>query len=171
MQAKLRKMAQWVWEKKERMVFAIMVLFLCWRVYQVVYPPEVPEIQGVATPSASGQMDVPPVPPGGPEGPGGLAPPTRPLTARNPFWYYASPDSGTGDEDGPSVPIVLMGFQELPKGTFARLQVGSDKRARSYSEGSQFQTFVLTVINADDKYVEVVDQSNNESYTIELIEE
>ena len=165
MQQTLRKIGLWIWEKKERMVFAIMIIFLGWRVYQVVYPPPPEEIVNVATPSASGQMEVAQPPTGGGVAPPKEVPRTGPITGRNPFWYYAQASGGEDTGEGPSVEIVLLGFQDLPNGVYARMKVGVD-RARSLREGEQFQTFVLTRVAMDDGYVEVLDQSNNESYII-----
>lgn len=161
MQQNLRKIGLWIWEKKERMVFAIMVIFLGWRVYLVVYPPPVEDPPPFSTPSATGTMAVP-EPPTGTQIYDKPPPPTNVITGRNPFWYYAV-DTGTSDEEGPSVQIEIIEFLETPSGWLVRLRVGTD-RPRAYREGQKFQTFELRTIDPDEGYVEVYDEATTETY-------
>lgn len=40
---KLRKIGEWMWQNKERLVLAVLIAFFCYRLYGVVYPEKVDE--------------------------------------------------------------------------------------------------------------------------------
>jgi hypothetical protein len=152
---KIRKIGQWVWLNKERMVFLVMVIILCWRVYIVVKPPVPVDDVNPPQPSAQRQMDVPPLPPT--PDPRVTPPPTAPLKRVDPFWYWSSQVGEDTGEEG-DLGIELESILPTPTGPMARLKTKGG-RARAYREGEQFENYIVRRIDADAGEVEVYDES------------
>ena len=118
---KLRKIGSWFWYNKERMVLAVMVIVLAYRVYGIVYPPEsevwpripVPQTELPQTDEekqALGLPSSPPIPPTD-----GLPGPYTSLYEKNPFWYHAS-QAQTKDKEGVNAEdlnIELLDIQDV----------------------------------------------------------
>jgi hypothetical protein len=158
---KVRKFGQWLWNNKERMVFAIMVAVLAWRVYQVVNPAPPENAPTYAVPR-SGAVDVP-YPPDRPRPE--VAPPLRPLTRANPFWYHANPagSGADGEDEGPD--MVLDSIQMTPRGPIAMIKVSGD-RARKFEKGDKASTFEVLEIDPEGGVVIVYDESQGKQFEL-----
>ena len=146
-----------MWLNKERMVFVVMAIFLCFRVYKVLYPPKPEGLSTVfQSPTSTGKIGVETPDPRAPA----LPPPpaTPPLTRSNPFWYYAAPSTGSGSEEEGSTHLKLIGIQKTPKGPLARIS-SKGERARAYHEGEEFENYMVQKIDVDAGTVTVYDES------------
>lgn len=137
------------------MVLAIMVIFLCFRVYQVVQPP-LPPPGGVFQPPRN-QLppDVetpgsPPRLPGNPT-PGNWAD----LWRNNPFIYVSPGDSNrpNGNSDQ-ALDLEVLNFQEVSDGIW-RVRIRSASDRRWYSEGDAFEAYELLSIDPDTECIVV----------------
>ena len=156
---KARKIAIWLWENKERAVLGVMVVFLGYRLFLMINPPEPPPPPSPVRPSPSGEVAVPE-----PE----LTPPRpdRPsydrdaLVNRNPFWTNPYGRDVTAQrrreepEEAPAVEISLDRITEMPDGSYrARLSRG---RSRStVQEGETFAGYQVLSIDGEDGSVEL----------------
>jgi len=159
---KIRKIVALLWYSKERLVLVIMVCFLCYRVYEVMYPPE---DDGVAvTPSPpkplpeSNEMRaqlvgevLPPLVPPRPrvDGPEDVAS----LYRRHPFWVASSPGAPAGDAATETADIELLDIQTMGNRVRARLRTGTTRSW--YDEGAEFADYILEDIDPDARSVTV----------------
>ncbi len=138
------------------MVLAIMVIFLCFRVYQVVQPPPPPTGSKVFQPPRNElPPDVetpgtPPRMPGNPS-PGNWAD----LWLNNPFFYASA-----GGSAGPAgnldqvLDLEVLNFQETSDGNW-RVRIRSASRRGWYSEGDAFEAYELLSIDPDTECIVV----------------
>lgn len=163
---KVRKIAISLWENKERAVLGVMVIFLAYRGYVLINPPEPPEPPPPVRPSPTGEVEVPE-----PD----FSPPDveRPqydrdaLVRRNPFWtnpYRRDPAAEREQRERPERPeveITLDRITEMPDGSYrARLSRG---RSRStVEEGDTFQGYEVLRIDGEDGSVELYHEETRE---------
>ena len=161
---KLRKIGQWIWRNKERMVLVIMVGVLIYQVTAVVFPDEIPTPK-MHTPPTAGSI-VAPTPPVQPAPPP-LPPSMSALVSKNPFWVYGSTSTtnATGEEDAG---IQLVSLTKTPDGKWmARLRTKSTNN-RWYREGDSFETFVLRSIDGEGQAVVVYSEKLGKDVTLTL---
>jgi len=146
---RVRKIGEWIWRNKERMVLAIMVCFLGFRVYQVVSPVD----------EESGRMPQPPssTPTDDVELPGVPGPPPPPPPAEdysllwriNPFGgWRASGRGGTETQASEDLEISLLRIREVAPGQI-RAQIQTPGRRGWYEEGDAFEAYELLSIDPD----------------------
>lgn len=142
----LRKIGNWLWLNKERMVLAVMVAVLVFRVYQVLNPPPL-------------QVGKPYRIPGSPEdgiGPGLPPPPPPPeLTDdwsrlwRRVIWRWDALQGagGPGDNQGSNATlnISLVQLREITPGDW-RARIRTQSRTSWYELGEQFEQYTLMEI-------------------------
>ncbi|MFP6580939.1 MAG: hypothetical protein VCD00_00115 [Candidatus Hydrogenedentota bacterium] len=145
---KIRKIAGWCWETKERIVLAVMVILLGYRVYSLVYTPENNDPNRMPIkPGDQYQGDVltpPLIPP-----PYDMDPVTRLI--RNPPFNYTTPRGGT-DTRGPGAEdageIRVLRIVEGADGRYkARITTGASKKL--ILEGEKFESYQLMTIDPD----------------------
>jgi len=156
MQDKIRKIAAWIWNNKERMVLVVMVGFLVYRVWQVVYPPPPPDEAFLRPPMQSlpeepGPGIQPPRPP--------VAPPMRipgdyaAIHQRNPFWYFGT-QAGRGAQAGAAdLQIQLLRIREVNNRFRAQLRTATT--TQWYNEGERFEEFELRSIDPAENSVTI----------------
>ncbi len=148
---RLRKIGNWLWLNKERMVLAVMVGFLIFRVYTVVSP---------AADEKEGQIPPPPTDkiPDDANLPGDPPPPPPPprlddwsrLPRFNPFGPYRPVQVGGGgnQETNEQFPLRLLNIREIAPGEL-RAQIDSGVRSSWYAEGQAFETYEVLDIDPD----------------------
>ena len=149
---KIRKILRWVWLSKERMVLAVMVCFLCYRVYRVVNPVPDEVSDGLYPPPGStvpNDVETPGTPPPVPPLP--LIDPLieRELVRRDPFVWVSPGERGSSvGGDDIDISLKVLRIQEPSPGRFrAQIQTASTKKW--FSEGDPFETYVLESIDPD----------------------
>lgn len=153
---RLRKIARWLWVSKERMVLAVMVIFLCFRVYQVVQPPPPPTGNKIFQPPRGQlppEVETPGTPPRIPDdpNPGNWTD----LWLNNPFIYVSPGDSRRRSGNSDQVLYLeVLSFQEVSDGNW-RVRIRSASRRGWYSEGDAFETYELLSIDPDNECIVV----------------
>ncbi len=154
---KIRKIVDWIWRSKERVVLVIVVLVLCARVMEVVkkpadrdpfiHRPPIP-ITDSKDPDVIEMLGLP----GDPSRPPGQSIPEvrRALWERNTFWYNAA--SGAGDanegEDLRNPGIWLLQIQKLGDDKL-RARLATNTIRDWYDEGESFLQYKLISIDAE----------------------
>lgn len=138
------------------MVLAVMVVFLCFRVYQVLYPPPPPTGGRNFQPPRNelpADVETPGVPPRIP--PNSAPENWANLWLRNPFIWVNPGTSRRINIDGASqvINLEVLNFQEVPDGSW-KVQIQSARRGW-YSEGDSFETYQLLSIDPDTECIEV----------------
>lgn len=137
------------------MVLAVMVIFLCFRVYQIIQPDE-PDSGATFSPprgELSDSVDTPGRPPQIPVS----DPPQswRGLWTRPPFIYVRPGDSGGSSEAGDDqVDLELLNLQPASDGSY-RVRIRSASRRGWYSEGDAFEAYEILSIDPDTNCVEI----------------
>jgi len=164
---KVRKAGQWLWDNKERMVLAIMVAFLGYRVYIVLNPAEI-------------QVSAPPRPPSAtvPEAEQPPLPDTtvsrdRPeevaaLVRGNPFTLASGVvESGaTKRQEDPG--IRLLKIVPWRDGGYRAQVITKGNKLQYVGEGEQFENFQVMRIDPEDKLIEVFSNALDRTVTLRL---
>lgn len=155
----LRKIGERLWNIKERLVLAAMVIILCYRVYIVANPQpfDSANIPRQPNKTADGVGPEPPPPP-----PDALiVQDWRPLW-RNSLMKWDTRGGGPGDsEDEASANLSLERIMILPNGR-KRAQIRSrGGSARWYDEGDSFESFRLQSIDADTECCVLFSEADN----------
>lgn len=159
MMDKIRKGAAWCWETKERLVVAIMVILLGYRVYSLVYTNEAEEdIAKVRPPKTVYSKEIdgpPPIPP-----PFEIDPVTR--LERKRLFQYVTPRGGStrnqsdgGLEEGEI--RVLRIVSDGSGGYKAQITTGASRKL--IPEGEKFESYQLMTIDADTGCCEIYSES------------
>lgn len=152
----------------------VMVGFLCYRVYEVMYPPEeeyqappTPPVKLPATEEERRQLHGEVLPPLVPPRPRVDAPEdVASLFRRNPFWY-ASSVSAPGDETTVErLDIQLLDIQRVGQGYRARIRTGNVRKW--YVEGAPFEEYVLEEIDAEARTVTIYAKRLEERLTLNI---
>lgn len=131
------------------MVLAIMVSFLCFRVYQVVQPPQTQETEknfqppGNELPLDVETPGVPPRTPGLPDSENWTN-----LWRSNPFYYPPGGSRSKPTDGEPEIDLKLLNIQQMFDGTY-RARIRSASRKGWYSEGDGFEAYELVSIDPD----------------------
>ena len=132
------------------MVLAIMVSFLCFRVYQVVQPPQTKEAEknfqppGNELPLDVETPGVPPRTPGLPDSENWTN-----LWRSTPFYYLPPGASSRRTTEGePEIDLELLNIQPMADGSY-RARIRSANRKGWYSEGEAFEAYELVSIDPD----------------------
>lgn len=174
---KLRKLGAWIWLNKERMILIAMVVFLVYRVWQVVNPPPLEEGPQILSPKNNLPEDpqeraelvkeqvLPPPPPPREltEIPGTYAV----LYRNNALWYFSGQsDSGDGPVTAERLGLSLLDIQRVGTKLRARLQTRSTNKW--YNEGEQFEEFELLTINQEQGTVEIYANQYGKRLTVKM---
>ena len=163
---KLRKIGERLWLYKERMVFAAMVVVLCWYVYKALNPPEQEDDILMVLPKSEVGSEV-----GGVEWP---PPPAarRPVDwssihKRSPFWYFSTPGATEQNDRGEQdARISLLNIRVVSGRPRAQLQTESSKKW--YDEGESFESFELLKIDPEAETCDVYSERLGKVVILEL---
>lgn len=148
------------------MVLVIMVGFLCYRVYQMLYPPPKPAEKQFRAPGKEiAEEQRPPLPPLRPpmDVPGAYAA----LHRQNPFWYYGtSAGTTTPGIDPKNLGISLLKVRKV--GDKLRAQLRTRSTTQWYNEGEEFEQFVLEQVNPEDNTVVIYSEQYSRRFTLKL---
>jgi hypothetical protein len=169
----IRKFFISLWYTKERILLVVMLLILCWRVFQVVSPPDEEAMDRPTPPPPPAQTEPPPDWEGGPPErpimPG--VPPQQDYSSlhqKNPFWFHGTQMGGTGrgGADGDEVDVTLESIQVPPSGEpLAKLVAGD---AKWYKEGEAFQSYQVLSIDPDAGTCEIYSEKLGQRITLRV---
>jgi hypothetical protein len=170
---KLRKIGQWLWRNKERIILAAVILLGVYRVYVILVSPGAEEIEPPppaprSVPSDWGEVPNPPE----------TAPALPPVVdfddvvRRNPFTYSSAQGETAPQEEQAAEAdwnrLSLVRVQELPDGE-ARARMRYAGEGASYvSEGDSIGPFEVVDVDAEDGAVRVRHTERNQSRTLSL---
>ena len=160
----LRKLGKWCWDKKERMVLVIMLIFLAYRVYTVINVAEADGMERM-DPPISGQPDPYPPPPR----------PTRIVEnadvttlARRSIFDWVSPGSTGSGDDGPEGQDikVLMIIEKLDGSLKAQISTGGKRTI--VAEGDSFESYMLVsiIIDGDSECCEIYSENSRQNIIV-----
>lgn len=143
--AKISEIIRWLWAIKERIVLAVVLACLGYRIYIIIYPGDIIDKPPIDKPSDRLEgIDVPPLP-------------ERPkeqesvswnsIHYNSPFWYRAPGTTNTNVKDGgdSEAQIKLLQILDTPTGSTVQLSAGA---SRTWCrEGSQFQKYEVVSID------------------------
>lgn len=166
---RIRKIGNWIWLNKERMVLAVMVGFLIFRVYQVVYPDtpvEGNDLVPYPSKELGDDVDRPGVPPSLPPAP--RMDDWSRLWRLNPM-NYRQPRlrGGGGPEQSADLEISLLRIAEQSPGRY-RAQIRTPSRDGWYEVGRAFESYELLDIDADAGTVTVFSEELQRPVVLEL---
>lgn len=159
---KLQKFFKGIWRYKERIVLAVLVCVLGYRVYELFVPnefvssaqrdtgqPEPPEIAPTApAPDPPGQYNT--------------------FERRSPFSYYSD---AKVDGTGPSAEelgLKLLDIKQVGSKWRAKVTTPAIERGKWYDESESFEEFVLESINAEEGTVVVYVERLAKTMTLRL---
>lgn len=167
---KVRKIGNWIWLNKERIVLVVLIVVLCYQVYQIVFPtqmtfaqplpPRKPNLESLE-PEVKPPMDFRQLP--------------RPrlgnyalLYRRNPFWGHSGGGTTTGTTEvtPETLNISLLDIKELGGRVRARLKTST--ASKWYDEGEQFEQFQLESIDLDNGEVSIFAEKYGQYVTVKL---
>jgi hypothetical protein len=161
---RLRKIGLWFWEYKERFVLAIMVLILGYRVYFLVYAPEIPAGSRFQHPSTASANPLP-LPPRIPDNQQLI--PLTPMI-RDPLFLYRrpgrrGPSGGSGDPGQDKFELVRI----LDDGTGKlKAQIFTGASRKIFAEGESFESYTVMGIDADTECVELYSESTASNFEL-----
>lgn len=130
------------------MVLAVMVIFLIYRVYEVVNPEVEQFTENYRPPEPRGVIDAPDVPPVPP-----LPPPPPDMTRRHPFVWVGVDQGPGGGDDEQDVGLQVLQLMEN-RGEW-RARIRSQVKTYWVSEGQKLESWEVIEINPDEGTVVV----------------
>ena len=161
----LRKVGDWLWRNKEKMVLAGLVLVLIYQVYKVKFAPPEAEEDGPRFVLPSGSVrdtitELPPPPPSDPD-----RPDTKRLVRSNPFSAIGLGGDNL-DEDGQAQPeLELLKIMPWTGGTFVAEIRTQTARPKRYGVGDQFESYRIISIDPSAKEVVVYSEEHRKNFT------
>lgn len=161
----LRKFGIVCWDSKERLVLAIVVLVLCFRVSLLINPSRTVDVVKYVSPRQGGEieLDEPPRQP--------LPPDPLPVTPmlRSPIFDYQRPsarntgtDSNLSEEDDK---VKLLRFMGDGRGGYkAHISTGGARKL--LAEGDAFESYTVTNIDYDTKCVTIYSEKSNKQFEL-----
>jgi hypothetical protein len=184
--SKIRKVGVWVWNQKEKMFLAALLLVLCFRAWVVLFnPPDVSAIGASPTPAPPAAAK----PPAGKPGavPAKLTadnvpdPPARPVQERpedfrplvrqNPFTIYGVMMGGTKSQgsDEETIDVTLNSIVKWGDGTYrAELTTKVSGKSKRYKEGEVFENYKLMTIDPKNKSVTIYSSAHDKTFELKL---
>lgn len=142
---KIRKLAERVWYNKERIVFVIMLGVLCWHVYRVRYPAELPAEKAHNAPGRAQETDA--VAQAAALPPRQMANWTGVYTP-NPFWYFSGLTAAANQpKEVVDAGIKLLQIRQVRDKYRAQLQTESS--TKWCNEGDPFESFEVLKTDPD----------------------
>lgn len=147
------------------MVLAVMVGFLCYRVYKVLQPEEVVVSAPARKPLAELSPDaprpsIPPRPPSAPDAENWAS-----LFTRNPLVYVpGGVGSDTDDEDEFSIDLQVLRVRDVGGGTI-KAQIKTSSSRKWYAEGQAFESYELLSIDVEEECCEIFAESLGRTIT------
>jgi hypothetical protein len=170
--SQLRKVGIWMWNQKEKMFLAALLIVLCFRVY-VVLAGVNPGDQGTPTavPPVMSRMD-----------PGSVSDPPprpipqraedyRPLVRQNPFtiWAVGATGQSSQDAEGDTIDVTLNNIVKWSDGAYrAELTTKVTGKSKRYKEGEVFENYKLMSIDVANKSVTIYSSAHDKTFELKI---
>ncbi len=172
--SQLRKFGIWLWNQKEKMFLAALLIVLCFRVYLVLSPaqassktPEPPK----KTAAAAGKLSPENVPDPNPRPISERAEDFRPLVRQNPFtiWSVAATGKSTTGSDEETIDVTLNNIVKWSDGGYrAELTTKVTGKSKRYKEGEVFENYKLMSIDPVNKLVQIYSSAHDKTFELKM---
>jgi len=159
----LRPIAVQAWRYKERIVFVLLLLVLCQRVYSILSPVEQPPAPPAHVPGAGTVAVAIPSPAPSRY----LRPPqTVNLVQSNPLWYWSVAARHEADKTD-TAPANILDIRDTPDGAMVQLRF-KGSRARWFRAGDRYGSFRVLRIDPGSRSVLLFDREQNRQLSLAL---
>lgn len=167
----LRKVGDWLWRNKEKLVLAGLVIVLIYQVYKVRFAPTEAEQEevifqpprGSVPPGAATEMPDPPPPlPDRPD--------TKRLVSANPFSAEGLGE-GRDAEGGPELDAELLAIRPFSGGTWVAEIRTQTERPKRFGVGEGFESFKVISIDPTEQKVVIYSEEHRREFTLTPVEE
>lgn len=175
--SQLRKAGAWLWNQKEKMFLAALLIVLCFRVYLVLSPAqastktsETPKKKPAAT-AAPSKMSAESVPDPGPRPISERAEDFRPLVRQNPFtiWSIAATGKSASGSDEETIDVTLNNIVKWSDGAYrAELTTKVTGKSKRYKEGEVFENYKLMSIDPANKMVTIYSSAHDKTFELKM---
>ena len=162
---KLRKIGEWLWKIKEKIVLCALVIVLCVRVYGVAVksPPVMPDYR---MPKARWEPPEGAMPPSWPDPPD--RPDTTKLQENNPFTTRSlRRDSDDMNVQDTRPNLTVLKIQQTPKGPRVEIRTQT-VRPKWYEEGEPFESFEIIRIDVENLTVDIYSEEHRNTFTVKV---
>jgi hypothetical protein len=168
----LRKVGNWLWRNKEKLVLAGLVIVLIYQVYKVRFAPTEAEREEVIFQPPRGSVppgereDFPDPPPALPD-----RPDTKRLVSSNPFSAEGLGEGGPGADGGPQVDAELLAIRPFSGGTWVAEIRTQTERPKRFGVGEGFESFKVISIDPAEQKVVIYSEEHRREFTLTPVEE
>lgn len=172
--SQLRKAGVWLWNQKEKMFLAALLIVLCFRVYLVLSPaqastktPEPPK----KTAAAPGKLSPDNVPDPEPRPVAERSEDFRPLVRQNPFtiWSIAATGNSTTGSEEETIDVTLNNIVKWRDGSYrAELTTKVSGKSKWYKEGEPFENYKLMSIDSANKIVQIYSSAHDKTFELKI---
>ncbi|MCC6796464.1 MAG: hypothetical protein IT366_15195 [Candidatus Hydrogenedentes bacterium] len=173
--SQLRKAGVWLWNQKEKMFLAALLIVLCFRVYLVLSPAQAstktPEPPKKGAPAATNKMSAENVPDPGPRPVSERAEDFRPLVRQNPFtiWSIAATGKSASGSDEETIDVTLNNIVKWSDGGYrAELTTKVTGKSKRYKEGEVFENYKLMTIDPTNKTVQIYSSAHDKTFELKM---
>ena len=172
---RLRKIGAWIWRNKERILFGVLVVVLCFCVWKVVNPDPPPELSVDTRPPNSelpqDWEEGPPAPPASTPDPLPRAA-TDALLSDNPFTVHggpsapgAKPAAASKSAEEPEAEVTLVRISQGPGDSY-RAELRINNRPRRVSQGDVVDGYRIERVDGRNNTVIVVSEESGKRTTL-----
>ena len=173
--SQLRKAGAWLWNQKEKMFLAALLIVLCFRVYLVLSPAQAssktPDPAKKGATAANNKMSPENVPDPGPRPASERAEDFRPLVRQNPFtiWSIAATGKSTSGSDEETIDVTLNNIVKWRDGGYrAELSTKVSGKSDWYKEGEVFENYKLMTIDPTNKIVQIYSTAHDKTFELKM---
>lgn len=169
--SQLRKAGVWLWNQKEKIFLAALLIVLCFRVYLVLSPAQASTKVVKTTPGTGSQLSPDSVPDPQPRPISERAEDFRPLVRQNPFtiWSIAATGKSASGSDEETIDVTLNNIVEWRDGGYrAELTTKVSGKSKWYKEGEPFENYKLMSIDPASKIVQIYSSAHDKTFELKM---
>ena len=172
--SQLRKAGAWLWNQKEKIFLAALLIVLCFRVYLVLSPAQASTKAADTqkkTAAAGGKLSPDSVPDPQPRPISERAEDFRPLVRQNPFtiWSIAATGKSASGSDGETIDVTLNNIVKWSDGGYrAELTTKVSGKSKWYKEGEPFENYKLMSIDPASKIVQIYSSAHAKTFELKM---
>lgn len=173
--SQLRKVGIWLWNQKEKIFLATLLIVLCFRVYLVLSPAEAssksPEPPKKTATAGGGKLSPDNVPDPPPRPLSQRTEDFRPLVRQNPFtiWSVAATGKSASGSDEETIDVTLNNIVKWSDGGYrAELTTKVTGKSKRYKEGEVFENYKLMSIDPVNKIVQIYSSAHDKTFELKM---
>lgn len=172
--SQLRKAGIWIWNQKEKMFLAALLIVLCFRVYLVLSPAQASSKTSEPPKKAAaggGKLSPDNVPDPPPRPVSQRAEDFRPLVRQNPFtiWSIAATGKSASGSEEETIDVTLNNIVKWRDGGYrAELSTKVTGKSDWYKEGEVFENYKLMTIDPTSKMVTIYSTAHDKTFELKM---